>query len=871
MNTSSYRLPRDVVPVAYDIALTVSPKRRRFDGVVGIDIRILEACTSLPLHARGLKIGHVELQLGGRRLAARIVAHPEDEVVVLHFETALARGRGQLSLHYTGRLNDNMHGLYLARDGRQRAIVSQCEATDARAIFPCFDEPDLKATLRWQVRTEPQWQVLCNGVLERRRKVRGADLMEHRFAPTRVISTYLAALTIGKMEVGAAETIAGIPCQIWSGPGQAAHTQFAMAVTRFVLPWYRRYFGQAYNYQKLDQVAVPGFDAGAMENVGAIFYRQNLLLVDPQHASWAAQKRVAEVVAHEIAHQWFGNLVTMRWWDDLWLNEAFATWIAYKVVDAWQPDWRIWDDYLEGKEAALSADALVHTHPVYTPVASPSEATELFDVITYEKGCAILRMVENFLGETAFRAGIRRYQAKFKNKNATGTDLWEALEAASEQPVGPLMRSWINQAGFPLLHVRSEVRAGRTIVHLRQQRFYAQGAAPAGAAPDRWLVPIRLRYGTAAGPQVHRALMEAAEMQIELPERASWVYPNDDATGFYRLHLDDAARASLLEHGLPHLTPAARMALLEDQWALVRSGVSGVAAFCAVLAAFRGEADHAVVRTLCQRLSALNQALVGDAEVDDLAAFVRRLLQPQLTELGWDTQQDTGPAQAVRRALVVGTLGELGQDGAVLARAQDLMRQEMADPTAVEANLAGVVVALPAKDGDSALLRAYVRTYQQRKRARAAPEQQARYLNGLASFAGAKASAEVLAMCLDDTVPQEQLRVVLMPRLRRRATQQGTWTFLRANWDTIRPRVGAMGIASLVEATGALPPAQRPEVQAFFAEHPVPEATRALGKALEALDLRRALQAREARDLGRWLREHRAALAAATAATAADA
>jgi len=853
MTSTRYRLPRNVIPLDYDVHLAASPKRAGFDGALTLTARVLAPTATIELHALDLTVGHVTLGAGKLHQKGRVRVRRERETIELVFAKALAPGKHIVTLAFRGKLNPSMHGLYLARDGAERAVVSQCEAADARRIFPCFDEPDLKATLRWRVLTDADLTVISNGALVRRQKKRGTALELHTFARTRVIPSYLAAVAIGRFEGSVKERVAGTPCRVWCGTGKLEQTGFAREVTAHALPYLQEYFGQKYNYGKLDQVAVPGFDAGAMENVGAIFYRQGLLLMQPGAASWGARKRIAEVIAHELSHQWFGNLVTMTWWDDLWLNEAFATWVAFKTVDAWQPTWRMWDEFLESQEAALEADALASTHPVYAPVHSPAEATELFDVITYEKGCAVLRMVESYVSQTAFRDGIRRYQTAFKNGNARGLDLWTKLGEASGEPIGALMQEWITQPGFPLVSVDASTIDGRTALRFLQRRFFANPNETEKPPRQRWSIPLVLRYDGGHGPTTLRVLLSDAEQTVTLPTSAAWVYPNDDAASFVRLRLSDELLAAVLAHGLRALSPATRKSLIDDQWALVRAGLSTSAKFMDVLLAFAGERDYVVVRTLVARLAHLEQRLVREEERPLLRAFARHLFGAQVVELGWDNEPQEPEERGARRASVISALGDLGRTPAVLDEAERRVELEIHDPTALDANLAGTLVALGALRGDARRLARYVEVYLRRKQAKAAPELQARYLAALTYFEDPAAVDQVLAHCLDGTVPQEQLRTVLAPMLGRRAAQHRTWAFIKDNWDVIGPRVGLMGVSRLVESCGSLPVELADEVASFFAAHPVDEAKRALAKAEEALALRRELVQREAARLSEWL------------------
>jgi puromycin-sensitive aminopeptidase len=678
------------------------------------------------------------------------------------------------------------------------------------------------------------------------------------------MSTYLTAVTIGKLEPSATTHVGKIPCRIFAGVGKTAQTGFAMEVTGKVLPWYADYFGKPYNYGKLDQVAVPGFDAGAMENVGAIFYRQNLLLMQEGQTSWGAQKRIAEVIAHEIAHQWFGNLVTMQWWDDLWLNEAFATWMAYTVCHDLYPDWHIWDDYLEGKEGALIADALTSTHPIYSPVHNPAEATELFDVITYEKGCAVLRMCEHYLGHKVFRSGIRAYMKAFANKNAQGDDLWKALSLAAKKPVQALMHDWIHRPGHPLVRCSQKADDKTIVLTLSQKRFLAHKPAgkgvPKGADAKPWMIPMVIVYDAGDGVKQHRFLFDKSKADVTLPSRKGqkllWAYINHDATGFYRSHMAPRLQNKLLQHGLGHLSAGAKMALVNDQWALTRSGDGSIAALMPLLLRLSKDEDPGVFRAVASRLRALYSHVVEEGQQEPFRALVREICRPHIERLGYTAQAGESMRTATLRAAVIDLMGFVGKDAQVLKEADHQATLEQQDPGAVDANIAGSWIALHASTGDSKRLAQLVGVYQERKSQGLSPEMCSRYLYALCAFEKPKAIAEVLGMTLDGTVPQEQLRVILSSLLMRKASGKATWTFLKKHWADIGPKVGGMGIARLVESTGALPYSHKKDVASFFAKHPVAEAERAVKKAMEAFDLWAALRQQHEAPLGQWLKAH---------------
>ncbi|MCI0669490.1 MAG: M1 family metallopeptidase, partial [Myxococcaceae bacterium] len=400
----NFRLPLTVRPRRHEATLTLDMPGRRFDGTQRVELSLEASTDELVLHALNLTLGQVRFRHGERTWEPRSVrAVAASETVVLTFPERLPAGDGVLELSWTGAFTEGLRGLYMAGE----VACTQFEAADARRVFPCFDEPAFKAHWALRVRVPEGVEALSNGRVVS--DVKEGPSRTVTFAETELLSTYLVALVVGPLKGSAVEDSKGVPVQTWSLPQKAHLTRFGQDVALAVLPRLSDYFGLPYAFGKVDQVGIPDFEAGAMENAGLITYREVALLLDPATAPLHVQKRVAEVVTHELAHQWFGNWVTMVWWDDLWLNEAFATWMAYKVVDAWRPGWRVWLDFDAGKAVALHLDALRSTHPIRGEVHNASEAGESFDAITYEKGGAVLRMLEGFLGEEAFRDGMRRY------------------------------------------------------------------------------------------------------------------------------------------------------------------------------------------------------------------------------------------------------------------------------------------------------------------------------------------------------------------------------------------------------------------------------------------------------------------------------
>ncbi len=493
----NFRLPLDATPTAYRTTLRIDLGEGRFAGTMEINVDLKSPRSAVHLHAVDLTLTDASAIVadgtGSRTIAARDRrTDAESETVTLEFPEALPAGPIQLQLQWTGNFSPGLRGLYRAGG----LAVTQFEAADARRVFPCFDEPAFKA--RWWITLDdvsPGLVALSNGtVISDTAAATGKRRVV--FAPTPPMSSYLVALIVGELAPSPSVTARGVTIRTLAVPSKRHLTAFAQEAAAAVLPRLEDYFGLPYAFGKLDQIGVPDFEAGAMENAGAITFREVALLLDVATAPLGVQKRVAEVITHELAHQWFGNLVTMVWWDDLWLNEAFATWMAYKIVDQWRPEWRIWMDFEVGKGSALLLDALQSAHAIRADIHNAEEAGESFDAITYEKGGAVLRMIEGFLGADAFREGIRLYMRRHREGNATADDLWGALAESSGQPIVALANGWIRQVGYPLLTVSGGATGpdGATTVTVAQRRFFADPDARETGQPTRWLVPAVLRF-----------------------------------------------------------------------------------------------------------------------------------------------------------------------------------------------------------------------------------------------------------------------------------------------------------------------------------------------------------------------------------------
>lgn len=881
----NFRLPRTVLPRAYQAELTVDLQAGRFQGDLEITLEITKPERQVFLHAVDLAVTRAELTLGSARIApVEVVPDQESETVTLTFAEALRPGQGVLKLSWTGAFSPGLRGLYRAG----ALAVTQFEAADARRVFPCFDEPAFKATWDLRLRNVPSGVVaLSNGPVteERPSAVKGASTgaRDIRFATTPVLSSYLVALVLGELASSEPTTARGIPIRTWAVPNKKDITGFAQEVAASVLPHLEDYFDLPYPFGKLDQVGVPDFEAGAMENAGCVTFREVALLIDPATTPLVMQKRVAEVITHELAHQWFGNLVTMVWWDDLWLNEAFATWMAYKVVDIWKPEWRVWMDFEVGKGAALMLDALRSAHPIRSDVNNAEEAGESFDAITYEKGGAVLRMMEGYLGQDPFRAGIRLYMRKHRFGNATADDLWGALAEASGEPIVALANGWIRQTGYPVLSVRvdeEDARANTATLTLAQRRFLADAAptsrdaepavggdatapSPAAATPTRWLVPVVVRYEDDRGVRTQRVLLEEAQAKVTLDVSGTlrWCVANAGAAGFYRTQYETAL-FDRLRGVVTSLDPAERLTLVSDQWALVRVGEVPATTFLDLASSLASEQDHFVLDEVVSRLGAIEHRFVADADRPLLQAFIGRLLLPAADRLGWAPSGPEAETDDVRllRAAVLRATVLLARIPQLVAEAEHRFLGLLADPNSrtgtpagqLDPNLLDVVVIAAARSADETRFA----TLLDRARNELDPVSKRRFLHALARVETPALLERAVELALTDTVPMQDFTSYLSVLLTNRATRELAWSLIRDRWDVVRTKASSpMLLRRLVEGLGSLTERHHlDEVRAFLERHPIEAARQAISQTLERMQIDASVAERLRPEIASWLR-----------------
>ena len=819
----NYRLPQSIRPLRYDATLSIDLARGTFGGRIRISLSVEREAAWIALHAAGLTVTRATVTVGGTALEGKVDPFPASETILLSTGDMIPVGRTEVDLEWSGTFSAGLRGLYRAGP----LAATQFEAADARRVFPCLDEPGFKAP--WAVAVEvPRGTAVLGNGREVRREARG-DREVVTFSETPPLPTYLVALVAGPMAACAEERVRGVPVRTWAVPEKADLTAFGQEAAVAVLPRLEDYFDVPYAFGKLDQIGLPDFEFGAMENAGLVTYRETALLLDPAATSLPVKKRVAEVVTHELAHQWFGNWVTMDWWDDLWLNESFATWMAYKIVAGWKPEWRIWLDFDQGKAAALGLDALRSTHPIHAEVRNPEDMGEAFDLITYEKGGAVLRMIEAWLGEEPFRKGIRLYMRRFARGNAVAADLWKALQEASGQPVTDLATRWIRQPGFPLLGLAREGAK----VRLTQRRFLSE---PGARAEGIWPVPVVLRFADDRGTREQRLLLSAASVEVELEAVGAvrWVFGNAGSTGFYRVDHDARERAALAGN-LAGLRPEERIALLADEWTLLRAGEREPEPFLDLLSAFGGEEDRAVLEELVGRLAAIEHRLPEPASRARFRSFVATLLRPAMERVGLEAAPGEDGETRLRRAALVRGVARVAQDVATSAWLVDRLDRFLAgDRQALEPELHDSAVAVAARDGDDARFSQFRRLGREEKD----PALLRRYRMGLALFEAPEPVRQAAEIPFGEEVPLQDLAGFAGTLLGNRAASGPFWGMLRERWDTFQARLAdaPLMIRRVIEGMGSFTTREELEqARAFFAAHEVPAARQGISQTLERL------------------------------------
>jgi puromycin-sensitive aminopeptidase len=842
-----YRLPTTVIPHRYELKLTPDLTAFTFAGDATISIEVQSATSEIILNALELELGEAVATRAGQALrAVKILPAPARERVHLHFPQALEPGAWTLKIAFRGVLNDKLHGFYRSQyadaAGKTHTLATtQFEATDARRAFPCWDEPALKAVYQVTLVVDEHLAAYSNAGVARVEPL-GGGKKAVVFRDTIKMSTYLLAFIVGEFE-DTSPVDAGTPLRVVHVPGKRALTPWAEQIGVFSLKFFADYYGIPYPGDKLDLIAIPDFAAGAMENLGAITFRETALLIDQNTASRAELERVADVVSHENAHMWFGDLVTMKWWNGIWLNEAFATFMEMLAVDAWKPQWRRWDSFGVSRSAAMAVDALKSTRSIEYTVASPEDCRSMFDILTYEKGASVLRMLEQYLDAEKFRRGISLYLRRHAYANTETGDLWDALQESSRQPVRSMMDSWIFQQGFPVVSV--EPAGGGRALKFTQRRFYY--LPPENPTEQLWHVPIIVRARTDRGLSTHRLLLTQESATLELPGRVEWALVNENGSGFFRVRYAPGLLHALTRN-LTELRAIERFGLVSDTWAATVAGLTPLSEFMAMARLFRDESDLNVWRALLGAFNYLD-LIVTEAQRPLLAQAVRAIVGPAAERLGWSARSDEDELTRQLRGSVMGALGTLGDDPAVQARARELYAQWARNPAAADRDLTPALVIILAHTGDAARYEEFKKNF----RSARTPQEEQRFLFSLAGFQVPELLRQTMAMTINNEVRTQNAPFLMHSLLANPKVRYEAWEFVRQNWEVMISKYPDSALPRMCEAmVGLLDRAT--EVNAFFEQHKVRLGNKIIEQHLERLAVAVAFRAREGARLEAALR-----------------
>jgi puromycin-sensitive aminopeptidase len=841
--SEAFRLPRTAEPETYRIEIQPDVSSATFSGSVSIDVVIHEAVDELVLNAADLAISDVEaVDATGTSHACVVTFDDTLEQVTFRPRSALPPGPCTVSCRFTGTLNDKLRGFYRSTytgpDGETQTIATtQFESVDARRAFPCWDEPDRKAVYEVTLIVDPDVEAFSNSPVVAVEDAGGKRRV--RFSPTMKMSTYLVAFVIGKLETTETVDVDGVPLRVVFTPGKRGLADFALEVGAFALRFFTDYFNIPYPGDKVDLVAIPDFAAGAMENLGCITFRDTALLIDPAHAARAELERVADVIAHELAHMWFGDLVTMGWWEGIWLNEAFATFMETLCVDAYRPSWDRWVGFAPSREAALAVDAVHATRPIEYPVGPPKEAEGMFDLLTYEKGCGVLRMLEQHIGSDVFRDGVRTYLKAHAYGNTVTTDLWDALEEASGAPVRDVMDTFILQGGHPLVSLSGDT--------LRQQPF-ALGPVPAGTTSSigsSWNVPVAVRAlatNGSEGSPTRRLVLGDAPAEVDEVDRGLAVV-NAGGWGMFRVGYDDEHRLALAGH-LAELTPLERANLLADTWATTLAGHSTLQSFFGLASRLGREPDPAPWAPVGSALLLANR-LTPASERAAFEAAVAALFGPQLERLGFDKHAGESDRTPTLRSLALNLLGTVGADQAV--RAEAARRFDASPigggtggdiPADIEAATLAVVAHLLRPGDYESVLNRY--------RHAATPQEEMRALGALTAFPDVDLCLRSFELAMTEVRSQNGF-IVIGGLLANPVGGQAVWRRITESWDAMLERFPKNAHPRIIESIPALCADAdfAADVVSYLEAHPLTSGPRRVAQSIERLGVNVAFAARE--------------------------
>jgi aminopeptidase N/puromycin-sensitive aminopeptidase len=835
------RLPSTVRPDHYALTLAPDLKTATFSGIETIDISLAESTDHITLNAIEIAFQSVTVTANGKQQTATVALDSDKQQAAFTFPEKLPAGKATLSIHYTGILNNELRGFYLSKTARRNYAVTQFESTDARRAFPAFDEPAFKATYDVSLVIDSADTAISNGPIVSDTPGPNAGKHTLKFLTTPKMSSYLVAFLVGDFQCTSGEQD-GVAIRVCATPDKVGLTPYGVDVAKYVLHYYNTYFGIPYPLKKLDLIGLPDFEAGAMENFGAITYRETDLLIDSKTASVGAKKEVALVIAHEMAHQWFGDLVTMQWWDNIWLNEGFASWMENKPVAAMHPEWNIEQTVAASEDVTLNLDAQPTTHAIRAKADTPDEINQMFDGISYGKASDVLLSVENYLGPETFRKGVHAYLAAHLYSNATAEDFWNTQTATSHKPVDKIMDSLVAQPGEPILTFGAPT-GGK--VSVSQKRFFLSPSIQSGTHQE-WTLPVCFKTGR---DEHDCQLLTPADSTLKVPS-ASLFFANAGGKGYYRSVYSPSVYKALVAGVETDLTPAERIALTGDEWAQVRADKATIGAYLDLIGALKADPDAEVLSNALGGLTtAYGRIAKTPQEKAALSVWIHNTFAPEFAKLGPPQAADS-PNTRQLRAQLFSILGYYTKDPAVLAMARQITDKYLADRTSFDPTLGQTALYIAACNGDAALFDKLQNVYE----TSTDPEVQVGALRLLARFQDPALVTRALDYAVSGKVRNQDAALQLSAELLGDSTRDQAWEYIKANWDKVQAQFTTTMGAYMVNSTGSFCTAEsRDDVTAFFSTHKVAASGNSLKHAVDRIDGCIELRTLQEPHLKHWL------------------
>ena len=815
----------DPSPLNYKLTFEPDLKKFTFDGLESISINCKKSVNIITMNCAELKIKSCIVKSGQKIIESTPKINEKKEELQIKLGEKI-RGLCTVDLEFEGILNDRLLGFYRSKyqqNGKTKYLATtQFEAADARRAFPCWDEPEAKATFEISIITDNKFTAISNMPIKTKKKT--GNKTTYNFQKTPLVSTYLIYLGVGEFEYLTGKA-GKIQIRVVTTKGNTSRGKFSLELGKKLLTSYEKYFGIKFPLPKLDLIAVPDFAAGAMENWGAITFRETILLYDPKTSSTRTKQFIAEVISHEIAHMWFGNLVTMKWWNDLWLNESFATFMATKFVDKFYPEWDLWNQFVEdAMNVAMGLDSLKTTHPIDVKVNSPAEIREIFDAISYDKGGCVLRMLENYVGEPNFQKGLKKYLSDFKYKNAEGQDLWDAIGRASKMPVTAMINTWLKQPGFPLVEINQD---GNNL-KIKQKRYLLESDKK--FSKGLWSIPLSLGLEK----ETSKTLFSKKSMSVKLPKNTIGFVANYGRKGFYRVKYDEGILLDLkMLVDQKRIPPIDRWAIQNDLFSLCVSGDEQVRNYLDFSDAYFDEDSYLASVNVAHNLASLYFRAFDEKFIEEIRSYAINYFRKILSNLGWEPQKSDKHTDALLRTFTIAVLGKMNDDS-VTDEAIRKYQKFLKSPSSLSPDLIETICSIAAWNGNSKTFAELKKLYTNAK----TMEEKLRFLGAMCGFQDKKLLVRTLNFSQTPEVRSQNMQLPIMKVAGNPYGEKVLWPWLKKNWKNINKKVGhgnPLFNRIVASITGVADDSMENEIKLFFKNNPTPGTERTQSQTLERI------------------------------------